>query len=845
MLDQDLTCQVLTLHENLTRWSFTAFKVTHSSSGQVMNITIPGGASAVLVVAIFIAAFDGAVQAQEWGSIRGPNYDGSATADDAVLARGPLSLKVVWKRPLGSGYSSVVQSGDVIVSAMADPEADQEFVVAMESGTGKLIWRTPTGKIMKGENGSFDGPIATPAADERHAYHLSPLGKLAAYKLSDGEIAWSHDLTAEFSAEPNFYGFGASPIVLDGVLILPVGAPDGAVMGFDAASGDVLWKVGDDGAAFQSPIPYEIEGQTAVLVPSNKTLFAIRPKTGQLIWSQPHGGAEGIPTFSIIPVPLDGSGVFIGDERDASTVIEINKSGAKERWSGREIRNSYCVPVMSGGLLCSYSSRFLVAVDPATGERIWRSRTPGNGFLASIAGHLVAATLDGALHIGDVSEDGFEELAAVDVFDSKEGGEDGLMWALPSISKRSIYLRSLGAIARIDVLPQASESSVAADQSQVSVGFQAFLDQIAADDDKQATIDNYLDNRSTPIIDGDYVHFVYRGDHKDVALACDLFGVRQERVMKHVVGSNLFYYGVKVPSEIRASYLFFADYQPKVDPLNHRKVVSSTLTGEMEPNFLGPGTPLTFSWFDKGGSEEESALVDKFSADLAGELESVELESKSLGTKVKLSIYLPPGYRDSDQTYPAVFVHDGEVALQHGNQAHILDQLIQSKSVRPAVAVFIHRRFYPMLGAQGYPEMFAGELLPMIDEKYRVSDQPADRASMGGGFGATLGLMGTLPIRSKIGRIGCHSPFAFELLHPVIAQLSKIPGPPCEALIQWGEFDIRNPSENWDMANQSQAIAHLLGEAGHQVSSEMVSTGSDWVCWRAQSPRMWKFLLGE
>ena len=101
----------------------------------------------------------------------------------------------------------------------------------MSADTGKTIWKTPTGKIMKGANGSFDGPIATPAIDDTHAYHLSPFGDLAAYSLDDGSVAWSRNFTEDFEAKPNFYGFGASPILYSGVLIVAVGAPDGAVMG--------------------------------------------------------------------------------------------------------------------------------------------------------------------------------------------------------------------------------------------------------------------------------------------------------------------------------------------------------------------------------------------------------------------------------------------------------------------------------------------------------------------------------------------------------------------------------------------------------------------------------------
>ena len=116
---------------------------------------------------------------------------------------------------------------------------------------------------------------------------------------------------------------------------------------------------------------------------------------------------------------------------------------------------------------------------------------------------------------------------------------------------------------------------------------------------------------------------------------------------------------------------------------------------------------------------------------------------------------------------------------------------------------------------------------------------------MGGGFGATLALMATLSAHDQIGRIGCHSPFAFELMHPMIRSLANLPGERCTVLVQSSQYEFRNPSENWNMAGQAQSVAKILSEGGHKVTTEVIDTGSDWVCWRTKSEAMWQFLLGK
>ena len=799
-----------------------------------------------VLVLVAILAWPSVIHAQDWGSIRGPHYDGSAQGADPQISTGPLQAKVVWKHSFGSGYSGIVKSGDRLVSAMADAEAGKEFLVAMSADTGKTLWKTPTGKIMKGANGSFDGPVATPAVNQTHAYHLSPFGDFAAYSLEDGSVDWSINFKEDFDATPNFYGFGASPILYSGVLIVAVGAPDGAVMGFDPANGEVLWKAGEDGAAFQTPTPVEIDGKTYVIAATNTKVFAIDPKDGTIAWTQPHAGASGQPAKAVLPVPVPDGGVFLSDSKQHSTTLNLRSDGASERWSGADIRNTFCVPVMSGGLLCSYSSRFLVAADPKSGKRLWRSRTPSNGFVATMNGRLVIATMNGSLHIGDVSADGFQEVAATEVFKTAAGESDGLLWSLPTVAGNSVYLRSLGAVARVDIQSGDGKMEIATQESKVGPAFAEFLNRVNSATDKQSVVDEFVKGKTMPLIEGDFVQFVIQGDYQDVAVASELFGLRQERRMQKVEGTNLFYFGVEVPEATRASYVYFADFEPMTDPNNDRQVISTGITGEMEPMFRGPSTPLKFSWFDKGNIASDLPVdVDDQTSTLAGKIVEDKIDSKAMETKIDLSVYLPPGYDESDQQYPVVFVHDGQVAMEQGNQANIVDALIEKKQIPPSVVVFIHWRFFPMGGLGGYPQMFATELLPKIQQDYRISSDRMDRASMSGGFGATLALMSSLPASDKIGRIGLLSPFAFEMMHPGISKLVTLPNDRCDIYVKWGTYEFRNPSENWDMAKQGKIIADMLSGGGHNVKSEKTKTGTDWVCWRTQSVAMWEFLLSK
>ncbi|MEL6106535.1 MAG: PQQ-binding-like beta-propeller repeat protein, partial [Planctomycetota bacterium] len=486
-------------------------------------------------------------------------FDGSASNASTSLGSGPLALRQEWKQTLGSGYSGVVKSGNVLVTAAADSEAGKEFVVALDSSNGKELWRAETGEIFKGANGSFDGPVATPCVDDERAYHLTPFGTLTAFRLKDGKPLWSRSLPEELKSVPNFYGFGASPILHSGKVILPTGSPEAAITAFDAVTGETIWTAGADAAAFQTCVLISDRDTELLIGATNTQTFGINPSDGKIRWTRPHESAGPMGAWVVVPVPLPNDQIFLMDGENQSSGVRLTGDKTETVWNGREVRNTYCVPVVVNGILCSYSSRFLVGLDPATGERLFRQRKPGNGFVNRLGNRLVIATLDGGLHIGDVSEDGFEEVASLEVFDA---AKDGQMWALPTLAGNSVYLRSLGAIARIDIQSGRTQQAVVDRRNRVGPSFAAMLKRAGQSDDPQSVVEAYVAERKLPVVEEGHVHFMLQGEYRDVAVGSDLFGLRQERVMSPIKGTDWFYFGAGLPNANRVSYTYFADYKP-------------------------------------------------------------------------------------------------------------------------------------------------------------------------------------------------------------------------------------------------------------------------------------------
>ena len=57
-----------------------------------------------------------------------------------------------------------------------------------------------------------------------------------------------------------FYGFGSSPVVVDGILVVEIGAKEGkAIAAFDVTNGERKWMLGDDVVSYQTPITITLQ----------------------------------------------------------------------------------------------------------------------------------------------------------------------------------------------------------------------------------------------------------------------------------------------------------------------------------------------------------------------------------------------------------------------------------------------------------------------------------------------------------------------------------------------------------------------------------------------------------
>jgi hypothetical protein len=75
---------------------------------------------------------------------------------------------------------------------------------------------------------------------------------------------------------------------------------------------------------------------------------------------------------------------------------------------------------------------------------------------------------------------------------------------------------------------------------------------------------------------------------------------------------------------------------------------------------------------------------------------------------------------------------------------------------------------------------------------------------------------------------------------------ASIPSPDDAPMViyhDWGKYDLRNPQENWNMADENRAFAELLAKKGYKIVGGEVNDGTGWSSWRNRVDRIFETLF--
>jgi len=407
-----------------------------------------------LAVSIMIAPSPFAGEWLQWG---GPNGD-FTVAGEGLADRWPdEGPPLLWKRPLGDGYSSILFENNRLYTMYRD--AEQEVIVCLNAGSGETIWehryrRTFWSDHTAYRQGFSKGPNATPLIVGDRLFAVGIAGELRCLNKTTGKLIWKLDLPQEYGrrTRKEEYGYSASPLPYDDFIIVQVGGTDHAVVALKPEDGSVVWKSAAGTVSYAQATLTRFANKDHFVYFSTDGVESLDPKTGKKLWSfkMPHNNGNHLTPV----VRGDDTHIYVSSQGVISggRLLELSDDDGRlavgQRWFEKSLRGSCWTLVRVGDYVYGSSGdqivSFLTAFNWRNGKIAWRERGYHMAQSLFADDKLIFLDQEGRLGLARVSAERFELLGSHQLTDSPSR-------TLPTLVDGRLYVRDREQILAVDM----------------------------------------------------------------------------------------------------------------------------------------------------------------------------------------------------------------------------------------------------------------------------------------------------------------------------------------------------------------------------------------------------------
>jgi outer membrane protein assembly factor BamB len=326
------------------------------------------------VAVLSLAASD---QHDAWPQWRGPNLDGTVKASGLPVEWSDTK-NVVWKTklPWWSGSTPVIWGDRIFLTSPAElpgggealapePAAPPPFsrrggrpgggggpersarmapggevllLLCVDRGSGEIIW---TREIDEGNalHRKHNNSSPSPVTDGAHVWVLTGNGALSCYDLN-GERKWARHLQDDYGRFGLNHGYGASPLLYEDRLIVPVlhgmrTDDPSYLLAVDKATGKTIWRTErPTNAPRESPDAYTTPqllthgGRIEIVLNGGDLVTGHDMRSGRELWRADVLNPRKAPNYRIIPSSLIVGDIIIAPTRqDPMTALRAGGNG--------------------------------------------------------------------------------------------------------------------------------------------------------------------------------------------------------------------------------------------------------------------------------------------------------------------------------------------------------------------------------------------------------------------------------------------------------------------------------------------------------------------------------------
>jgi enterochelin esterase-like enzyme len=311
----------------------------------------------------------------------------------------------------------------------------------------------------------------------------------------------------------------------------------------------------------------------------------------------------------------------------------------------------------------------------------------------------------------------------------------------------------------------------------------------------------------TPVVKGRDVTFIATGTAADPPrIVADFNGWDANAGAMKRSAEGLYTLQVRLDPAARIEYLIAYNDRFEVDPRNPLKVPSPTGAPRSELRMPGYRAPSPLPRGEGSGSVQHVPFTSR-----AGESRRVR-------------VHRPAGVTGPT---PILYVHDGIIAVEQLDMAALIDGLVASSQMAPITTVFINSvdRYDDFAVGSMFSYVFAGEIVPMIEERYPLQET---RSVLGFSRSTVGALDVALNGNVKFARAGLVAP---AMNPPTRASLVKAPRQAPHVTILAGTYDI-------PLIEDAQALRAALQSRNIPQDWFEVPEGHNHTAWHTQLRRL-------
>jgi len=365
--------------------------------------------------------------AANWPNWRGPNGDGTAPSATNLPETWSLTENIKWKveLPAWSGSSPTIWGDRILLNSpsketvaarvpepvaapkggkkrpaprggMTGPGGQEILLICLSRDTGKERWRKQYDRgneIKQKQNMSSPSPVT----DGKLIWVVSGNGMVACFDFAGNE-KWKLDIPKTYGKIGVQYGYGSSPLLLDGKLIIQMlhgflTDEPSYLLALDGVTGRPLWRVDrptdaelETPDAYTTPTVMTVDGRKQIVVAGGAYVTGHDPETGKELWRGGGLNPTNSRNFRTIASPVVRDGMIFVPTRVTPLLAfkaggsgDISASHLAWKWTTRGAPD-VPTPVSDGEhFYMADDQGAITCVNARSGERIYGPEQTGIG----------------------------------------------------------------------------------------------------------------------------------------------------------------------------------------------------------------------------------------------------------------------------------------------------------------------------------------------------------------------------------------------------------------------------------------------------------------------------------